>query len=150
MLRAVLDEVDSVRSSSSMLRGPAVACGRPFELGGGSSATVARNAVGARSKVDRGGSGNWGRRCLSAKADRTVLPSGNVEVGRDQRPLRSKARTCQDPSPDLSWPASRPRREKLQKQRAAQPGACRRTPTAVSSYNGLRTDSLRGALGACG
>jgi hypothetical protein len=25
-----------------------------------------------------------------------------------------------------------------------------RTPTAVSSYNGLRTESLRGALGACG
>jgi hypothetical protein len=150
MLRAVLDEVEAVRSSSSMLRGPAVACGHPFELGGGSSVTVARSAVGARSEVARGGSGNWGRRCLSAKADRTVLPSGNVEVGRDRGSLRSKARACQDPGPDLSWPASSPRPEKLQKQRAAQPGACRRTPTAVSSYNGLRMESLRGALEACG
>ena len=123
MLRAVLGEVEVVLSSSSNLREPAVACGHPFELGGGSSVAVVRSVVGARLNVERGALPDVGRGCLSAKVDRADLGFVDRSSGAGRLSTPAKARACKHLGPELRWPTSGPRLQSCQKQRAAQPGA---------------------------
>jgi hypothetical protein len=123
MLRAVLNEVEVVPSSSSNLREAAVACGHPFEHGGGSSAAAVRSVVGARLKVERGVLPDVGRDCLSARVDRAALGFEARSSGAGRLSTPAKLEACKDPGLDLSWPASSPRPKSCQKRRAAQPGA---------------------------
>ena len=148
MLRAVLSEVEVVLSSSSLLRGPAMACGHPFELDGGSSAAVPRSVVGACPEVEREVLPGASRGCLSAKVDRADLGIEDHSSGAGRLSTPAKAWGLQRFGPELSWPASSPRREKLQKQRAAQPGACRRTLTLFSTVAACGRWRLRAATEA--
>ena len=150
MLRAVVEEIEVVPSSSSILREPAVACGHPFELGGGSLAAVVRSVVGARPKVERGAPPGASRGCLSAKVDRAGLgfehrPSG---AGRLSTPAKAQGLQRSWSGPELACEQSPSRKAAEAKSRPTR--RLQRTPTAVSSYNSLRTESLRGALEACG
>jgi hypothetical protein len=136
MLRAVLNEVEVVLSSSSILREPAVACDHLFEFYCGGSAAAVRSVVGARRKVAREVLPDAGRGCRSAKVDRAAL-------GFETQP--SGAGSLPTPASALGLPRSwfkpevaceRSPSPKLQKQRAAQPkqvpGTCR-DRTAVPS-----------------
>ena len=123
MLRAVLSDVEVVRSSSSNLRGPGVACGHPFELGGGSSAAAVRSAVGARPEVERGFLPSARRSSLSAKVDRAGVGFEGRSSGAGRLSTPAKTRGLQ-----ASWSKAEVHCEqspsrKLPKQRAAQPGA---------------------------
>jgi hypothetical protein len=90
MLRAVLSEVEVVRSSSSNLRWAAVACGHLFELAGGSSAAAVRTVAFPRPKVDRKSSRNWDAVVLLRRLTAPLLPPGQRRVGRGRGPLRSR------------------------------------------------------------
>jgi hypothetical protein len=90
MLRAVLSDVEVVRSSSSILREPAVACGHPFELGRGNSAPAVRTVSFPRPEVDRKSSRNWSAVVLLRRLTAPLLPPGQRRVGRGRGPLRSR------------------------------------------------------------
>jgi hypothetical protein len=149
MLRAVLSEVEVVRSSSSNLRWAAVACGHLFELAGGSSAAAVRTVAFPRPKVDRKSSRNWDAVVLLRQVDRAAIASGAKASGAGPWSTSVKVRACQGSGPNRRRPASGPRRQSCQR-RSRPTRRLQRTLTAVSSYNGLRSESLRGAFGACG
>jgi hypothetical protein len=150
MLRAILNEAEVVPSSSSNLREAAVACGHPFEHGGGSSAAAVRSVVGARLKVERGVLPDVGRDCLSARVDRAALgfEARSSGAGRLSTPAKARGLQRSWSGPELACEQSPSR--KLSKAKSRPTRRLQRTPGAVSSYNRLRTESLRGALGACG
>ena len=99
MLRAVLSNVEVVRSSSSNLREPTVACGQPFEFACGDSAAAVQSVVGARPKVERGVLPSVSRGCLSAKVDRAGVGFEDRSSGASKLSTPAKVRGLR-----ASWP----------------------------------------------
>lgn len=123
MLRAVLGKVEVVPSSSSILRGPAVACAPPFELGGGNSVAVIRSVVGARLEVERGDLPSTSRGCLSAEVVRADFGFEGRSSGAGRLSTPAKVRGLQRSWSKAESACERSPSRKLPKQRAAQHGA---------------------------
>jgi len=149
MLRAVLSEVEAVRSSSSILRGWVVACGHPFELVGGGSAAAARSVVGACPEVERDVLLGVSRGCLSAEADRADFgfEGGSSGAGRLSTP--TKARGLQASWSKAEVACERSPSRKLQKTKRRPTRRLQADAYVIINSSGLRslaTSSSDGGL----
>jgi hypothetical protein len=147
MLRAVLSEVEVVLSSSSNLREPAV-------IPSSSLVVTRRQRSGPLLPRVRRLKGAFCQARAAVVVLRRwtgpALASRSVRVGRAGRPLRRALGACKYPGPKRSRPASGRRPQSCPKRRAAQPGASSGRLPPFQAIMVLRTESLRGALVACG